>query len=375
VLKRDIKNLLLNLRGFKSRKKIIVLESDDWGAIRMPSMAAYNDLLSKGIGVDECGYNRFDNLETEDDLIALKETLYNIKNANGESPVVTANVVMANPDFEKIKASGFSHYYFESIDESHRRINGNTKALDMLKVGGHKEVLFPQLHGREHVFINNWLADLRVNDFQAVSAFNNGVFGLSTSFSSRKRKSYLAALDFDNASELIFHEEVLIDAQRIFEKIFGFSSRSFIAPNYTWHPNHEMTLTKLGVKFLQGGRAQRIPVTKGYQTVRHYMGELNNLGQIYLIRNSSFEPSTVRAVNWHKRILREAQIAFALGSPLVISTHRVNFMGGIVEENRTKNLHLLKEILQSLVQRYPDIEFLNSTELGDEIEQKAADEF
>jgi hypothetical protein len=42
-------------------------------------------------------------------------------------------------------------------------------------------------------------------------------------------------------------------------------------------------------------------------------------------------------------------------------------MGSVREDNRTQNLALLKKLLQQIVQRWPDVEFIDSASLGDHI--------
>lgn len=108
-----------------SNRKIVIIESDDWGSIRMPSREVYDRLLNKGIRVDNDPYNRFDALATKEDLEALFEVLCSVKDKNGRNAVLTANAVTANPDFEKIRASGFTEYHYkpftETLNESPKR--------------------------------------------------------------------------------------------------------------------------------------------------------------------------------------------------------------------------------------------------------------
>lgn len=59
-----------NTFGYKTNRKIVVFESDDWGSIRMPSKLAYSNLLKKGIGVDKSLYDTLDSLEKKEDLEA-----------------------------------------------------------------------------------------------------------------------------------------------------------------------------------------------------------------------------------------------------------------------------------------------------------------
>lgn len=364
------KNILINSRGYKSSQKLIVIESDDWGSVRMPSQQSYENLLRAGIAVDKCGYNSLDNLETEDDLNAILETFSAIPSPSGRPPVLTANTIVANPDYDSIRESKFEKYEYETFENSHLRYNGNKKVLNLIIEGINDSLYFPQLHGREHIYIKHWMNSLRANDRETTIAFNNQVYGLSTTIAGKKRKSFLTALDFDEESEIADHEQILTEASDIFEKSFGFRSESFIAPNYTWHPKHELIFQKMGVKIIQGGRAQKCPAKTEYVTLKHYMGKRNGKGLLYSIRNSAFEPSIKMNINWRKKILKEAKIAFFLRSPLIISTHRVNFMGGIVEKNRTENLKLFSSILNEIIRLYPDVEFINSAELGFRMNKK-----
>ena len=45
----NIRRTLAALPGWRTKRKLIVLESDDWGSIRMPSVEAYNNLQKAGI--------------------------------------------------------------------------------------------------------------------------------------------------------------------------------------------------------------------------------------------------------------------------------------------------------------------------------------
>jgi hypothetical protein len=47
-------------------------------------------------------------------------------------------------------------------------------------------------------------------------------------------KSVQASFDYDHPSELDFMKESLTDGLAIFERLFGYQSKSFIPNNYTW---------------------------------------------------------------------------------------------------------------------------------------------
>ena len=77
-MKNLIKNLA-NLPGWRTNRKIVVIESDDWGTIRMSSKEAFNSLLKKGYPVDQCPYNKYDALESNQDLEMLFDVLNSVK--------------------------------------------------------------------------------------------------------------------------------------------------------------------------------------------------------------------------------------------------------------------------------------------------------
>jgi len=68
--------------------------------------------LSKGIPVDNFYFTKYDCLESEEDLQLLFETLSLFKDRNGAHPVITANAVVANPDFISIKSCGKKEYHY-----------------------------------------------------------------------------------------------------------------------------------------------------------------------------------------------------------------------------------------------------------------------
>jgi hypothetical protein len=150
----------------------------------------------------------------------------------------------------------------------------------------------------------------------------------------------------------------------LFEEIWGFRSKSLIAPCYTWHPDVEKLFHSNGITHIQTGRVQRIPNLSGIKIRRRFTGERNKIDQVYTSRNVMFEPSLNQNHDWLSSCLKEIKTAFAWNKPAIISSHRLNFMGTIREENRSKNLSLLKTLLISIVKEWPDVEFVSSDKLG-----------
>ena len=151
--KRKLIDWYANSRGWRTNRKIVVIESDDWGSIRMPSRQVYSELLSKGLPVDRLSYMKFDSLESNRDLIMLFGVLTSFRDKNGNHPVITANTIMTNPDFEKIRESDFNEYHAEVFTETLKRYPEHDQVFALYQQGIKQRIFYPQLHGMEHLNI------------------------------------------------------------------------------------------------------------------------------------------------------------------------------------------------------------------------------
>lgn len=359
-------NNLINIRGWKTNRKIIVIESDDWGAIRMPNLDTRNKLTSTYPALyNSETYDKVDNLANTDDLTALFDVLVKFKDFKGNHPVITANTIVANPDFEKIKSSGFTDYHYEKFTETLTKYSTHNRTFDVWKQGIDKGVFKPQFHGREHLNVQLWLNALKENSQGIRNSFEMGTWNAKLNNGERLD----VALNYNNEQQLQFVLNSIREGYQIFEEIFGYKSKSFIAPSYTWCDSIEKELSHLGVKYIQGGFVQIAPkylIEKGSKRIRrHYNGEVNKLGQIYLMRNAHFEPSLYPNLDSVNRCLDYIKRVFWWNKPAIISSHRLNYIGNIEPENRKNTLEKLENLLSEIVGKYPDVEFMSSDQLGD----------
>ncbi|HEM48841.1 MAG TPA: hypothetical protein ENO27_01390 [Caldithrix sp.] len=368
-IKQILSRNLRNLKGWQTRRKVIVFESDDWGSIRMPDKYTFNKLLEKGVRVDDCPYNRYDSLASEDDLTELFETLLKFRDINNNHPIITANCLIANPDFDKIRSNGFCEYYYEIFTDSLKRYPNHSNSFKLWEAGMKERLFHPQFHGREHLHVKRWMKGLRQNLPETRLAFDHKLFGISTSISSEGRKSYLAAYDIDDLDDEIIIKEIIKDGLMHFRKIFGYASKSFIAPNYYLPQRIEKTLFENGIKYIQGQRIQLSPEFESdkVKKISRYIGHININRQIYTVRNCHFEPSLFPKKNSVGECLAQIGTAFRWNKPAIISSHRVNFIGTLDESNRKNNLTKFKELLYAIQSKWPDAEFMTSDELGDTI--------
>ena len=365
-IRQKLSENLVNIPGWRTKRKIVVIESDDWGSIRMPSKNVFNALLKENIRVDQCPFCSLDSLESEDDLSSLYEVLESYYDLYSKHPVVTANCVVANPDFQKISESNFNEYYYEPFTETLKNYPDHINSFMLWKQGMFSGIFFPQLHGREHLNINRWMKALKEKSSETLTAFNYKMFGISSDISSEGRKSYMAAFDVDTIDEIEPQRDIISDAIYLFNYLFDFSPLTFISPNYIWTPDLENYIEKHGIKIIQSSRVQFIPdLDSGYDMKRHFTGQRNKSGQVYTVRNCLFEPSIYPNIDWLSTCLRQINTAFFWGKPAIIGTHRVNFIGSLVEKNRKDNLRIFSELLKKITQKWPDVEFLNSHQLGE----------
>lgn len=368
------KNLLrphfVNARGWRTRRKIVVIESDDWGCIRMPSREVYETLKSSGLPVEKSVYNRYDSLETDDDLNQLYEALTLVKDSNGKHPVLTANFIVANPDFEAIRQSDYATYYPETIHETLKRYPASSHILELHRRAMTAALMEPQLHGRDHVNVTRWMRDLKAGNPVLRKIFDLNMFTVHSNPRASGRQEYLDA--FGSAmtgSDHQYHETTVAEAVHYFENIFGHQPKSFIAPCYTWHPDLEPILYKHGIRYLQSALNQIVPVddvTLATRAQRHYLGEIRS-SLCFTVRNCDFEPAETGPSSV-LNCLNQMQTAFRWHKPAIISAHRVNFMSNIDAGNRERNLKMLNQLLASIVTRWPDVEFMGSGALATIIE-------
>lgn len=361
-IKSSIFHNLINVPGWRTNRKIIVIESDDWGSIRMPSLEVYEKFITRGFNIASSDYNRIDTIESNEDLSLLFEVLYSIKDSSGNHPVLTANCVVGNPDFEKIKKSDFAEYYFEPVTETLKRYYNRDKVEYLWKEGNSDDIFHPQFHGREHVNVVRWMDALRKRSPEIMFTFEN-----ETTFSGDGDYNFMEVLDYNTPLDLVKMQESLSEGLDLFEKIFRYKSKSFIPPCYTWNSEIEETLSTKGVKYIQGLVVQSLP-TGSFGTYRkkyHFLGTTNSYGQYYLIRNCFFEPSTSKTFDPVGECLRRIDIAFKWKKPAIISSHRINFMGSLDENNRSTNIKAFNDLLRRILKTWPEVEFMKSDQLGD----------
>ena len=368
--KSEIQVLLSNLPGWRTGRKIVVIESDDWGSVYMPDRKSLEALKAKGVPLTTHYVNN-DTLESNEDMEMLFDVLRKHRDSTGRCVVMTGVNVVANPDFDKIRANGFTKYEYELFPETAKHFPGSNRIYELWQQGIRERLLVPVFHGREHLNVQRWMRLLQQGNETVRLAFEYGVSTLSRDIQGQPLPDLRAAFDIDTVEDLHYLREVISSGMEAFEKLFGFRSTFFIPTNGPFNNSLEELTAELGIKYIGTGKIQLEPLgNKEYKKHFRYIGKKNRYNQRYLTRNCFFEPNSweqSREKDWINSCLKEIEIAFRCRKPATISSHRVNYMGTLHPENRANGLKKLDSLLSEIIKRWPDVEFMTSMELGDVI--------
>ncbi|MDO9155203.1 MAG: hypothetical protein Q7U47_16095 [Paludibacter sp.] len=356
---------LSNIPGWRTNRKIVVIESDDWGSVRTRSKKDYDEMLAKGLEVNRSNFTKYDALESNDDLEQLFDVLSKHKDSTGRHPVLTPMCVVANPDFEKIKASGFQVYHYENFVDTCNCYPNHNRVLDLWRKGIKDRLFVPALHGREHLSVSRWMKLLQENNEGLRIAFDHESWGVSR-YKGKEISEYLGAFHPDHASDIPDLVKIIESAGELFKENCGYAPTHFIAPNRESAKALDETFGKIGVKYLTMAKLRHYPLGDDkYKSEFLWLGKQNKeLNQLYITRNCGFEPSS-STIDWVNSCINEIVIAFKWRKPAVISSHRVNYIGSINPNNAKQGLNELNRLLSEIIKNWPEVEFMTSTELGE----------
>lgn len=366
----NIRKNLSNILGWSTKRKIVVIESDDWGSIRTRSKADYDSMLQKGLNVDKNYFTKYDSLESNRDLENLFTTLDEFKDSTGRHPVFTSMCIVANPDFKKITESNFSKYYYKKLSDTIREYPAHDKLIDYWIDGSKNRYFVPSLHGREHLNVRRFIEGVNdQNNLGVKIAYDHGSFGAS-SWNDSKLIEHCGAFHPETVEEIQELCSIIDDGCNIFEELIGSKPKHFIAPNREGAIEIDAILAKNGISYLTQSKLRKYPKgNDNYGFEFNWWGKTNKYGQIYLMRNCAFEPSNPKVENYADKCLVEIENAFKWKKPAIISSHRVNYNGFIDSKNADYGLLKLRYLLTQIIKKWPDVEFMTSSEVGELIEE------
>jgi len=352
---KSIKDFIKNFQGYKTNRKLVAFLVDDYGTIRIASSKALTELQKNDNTVADNRFNKFDDIASKEDLEALFAVLESVKDKNGHSAVFTPMTVVANPDFKAIENGQLKNYYYENFYQTLKKREDGEVIKTLWKEGISKGIFVPEFHGREHLNVRFWMYLLRENDKNILTAFNNKSIGVNPK--NKTSYDYMAAYDLIEQNHIEELNQITKEGLDIFENLFGYRSVLFTPSALIHHNDMHSELKKQGIEYIDMARSRLMPNYKGTKTKKyHYLGQTNKLNQKYITRNVMFEPNG--DFNAVTNALNAIDVAFKYNKPAIVSSHRVNFVGGKDILNRENGLKDLKALLDAIVKKWPDVEFV-----------------
>ena len=360
----DIKNHLKNIKGKKVSRKLLALSVDDYGNIRLANLKARENLLQKGVKLTN-RFDHFDALDTREDYEMLFDVLSSVKDKKENPAIFTPYALPCNTDYQKTTESDC--FIPENLDVTYKRLGSQVKsyegAHELLLDGIRHKLIKPQFHGREHLNVNLFNALLKDKNPHLLANIENQSLAGIPNHPSYPKVGFNQAFAFWKVDEIDIHKDILKDGLERFEQVYGYRSLTFTPPAQQLHADLYAYVGSLGVKGVDKVRATMRHTGQGsYVKERNILGEKGLGDTVTIVRNCVFEP-TDRNIDWVSFSLKQIEAAFFWGKPAIISSHRVNFCGHIDPENRKKGLIALKSLLEKVVKKWPDVEFVSVDEV------------
>jgi len=372
-MKRFFADNLKNLRGWRKPRKLVAFAVDDYANVRVASRHARQRLIESGLDLSS-QMDRFDSLETRQDLEALFEVLDSVRDSRGRPAVFTAYALSANPDFARIRADG-KHYHCESVLDTFARLAAEQPgayegAWELWREGMDRGLLRPQFHGREHlnVALFEHKLNTRAQDL-AVNIEHDCLAGLSGD-PALPGVGFSHAFGLHDESALPAQREILSDGLDRFEQVWGFRSTTFTPPAMQLHPALFDVAKDGGVRAIDKPlRFNRVVGNGERRRETNHSGRQRGQNHVTVVRNVVFEPGKDMGFEPVKRAVQQVAAAFRWKRPAIISSHRVNFCGHLDEDNRKHGLNALQSLVKYLTVQWPEVEFVSVDQLLLEIKE------
>jgi hypothetical protein len=266
-------------------------------------------------------------------------------------------------------ANGYKKYVCEQLPITYIKLAQEDSAYkgawELWREGIDSGLLAPQFHGREHfnlAIFNDLLASgnkdlltcLRSRSYVTVPAH------------AKYDSGWTAAYAYREQEEVAAFPRIIESGIQAFREVYGYLPAIFTPPAQHFPPQLDDRLKQWGFKAVDRALRQTRNFNGDRKKVTHRLGVQSD-GLVQIVRNVVFEPTEPRGLDWVDYTFKQVEAAFRMGKPANISSHRVNFSGGIDETNREKGLAALKALLEKVVKNFPDVEFMSVGELVDTI--------
>lgn len=360
--------MLKHLLGWRTSRKIIVIESDDWGSFRFKNQKIRDQYIRNYIPDDWMNYN--DCFESYEDVEALSTVLTSVKDINNNSACFTFLMNPANPDFKKIEQLKFQHFYNESFLETLAKRKDGQQILSWYKEALNENLIEVGFHGREHLNVHSWMNDLNLVNATTKKGFKDRIWGKSIISGIKTNQSHRSTYNISSYSDLVDLKQNIQEGIELINETFNQQTSYFLPPDGPYHLKLNQTLVDNGIKYIGLGKLHNNPLEpKWYQKKMFWLGRQTKEGLKVITRNVIFEPASPKSSDWVGTALINIEKAFKYKHPAVISTHRANYTGTLNPNNRKNSLKQLESLLKQISEKWPNVEFMTSSQLGDTFEK------
>lgn len=361
---RNLSSLKNNI-GWSTVRKIVVIESDDWGSFRYKNKYYRDKFMSKGDKF-KCLMSYQDCFESAYDLQNLFNTLNLVEDKNEIPAKFTFLMNPSNPDFNRIKADNFQNFYNETFLETLDNRADGKEIFNSYNEALKCKLIEIGFHGREHLNVNEWMMDLQNNDEIAHMGFENKTWGFSRYYLENYTRSYRSTYEIASYKELDTLKANISEGIDLINKTFHQNTTYFLPPDGPYHLSLNQTLADNGIKYIGLSKLHTNPLEpKWYQKKLFWPGKKTKEGLIVITRNVKFEPASPKNPEVVNKALGEIQNAFKHKKPAVISSHRANYVSGLDAKLAERSLLKLEELLKGILKKWPEVEFMTSTQLGE----------
>jgi len=340
--------------GWKSPKALVfsrplvLLQSDDWGRVGIRDGEGFEELRAAGLALGKRPYD-FYSLENADDVCALHEMLLRHHDSTGRHPCVVMNFVVANVDFAKTLADGNLH--LQSLADGLPGRWNRPRLFNSYQRGIEAGIFYPALHGTTHFCRAAVERELATN--QEAAALLRTLWRSETPYIFW-RMPWVGYEYWDSVANRFLdesqQESLIRESAELFRRMFGTPALSACAPGYRSNYGTCRAWERCGIRVVQNGSGGSVPI----HIDRHEI--------LQLYRNVDFEPATGGSAFSFEQCLRQAQQNLDRGVPAVVSVHAINFHSSL-RDFRTPTLKLLDQLLTALEKQYPDILYVNDSDL------------
>ena len=343
----------------KTERPVLSFDSDDWGVTKI-EQKYFCEGVTKGLDLFSNPFVYYDSLENVKTLINIRDVLSKYEGFNSSVPSFTLNYSAFNPDFKRIKASFFYSYYNILLENSYK---GDDFRLIHSFILDNKRFFDISFHCAQHINIYRFLSDGRAKKQCVIDSTDLNSTNISVSYKNNP-SGYMDEFSTLNIEESKVISKYIIDGVDYLSSLFENNFGGVITPSCG-------TFDKKTSKFISN-HFQYAKTSIVHYKSKHFklkkrisfLGKAFGLKLVY--RLVDFDPTVYldQPAEYFNALKKQIDYCIKKRMPVIVSTHRLNYSFGHDNGKHTDfSLQMLDRLLNWLVAKYKDIEFLTTKQI------------